>query len=139
MNAWLIKTLYLSMTFSLESMVEPPVVPDTTPSELDRFQPAPQPFGNGFSERNLFLGNDPLQGHDTGHLDYTPPEGLGSTGFYRGSGRAIWNHAAVDGAGEFRPKILYVPGEGTYRSMDGKPMPQMRALPQFWNMGSPIE
>ncbi len=123
----------------LDALVIPPVVPDTDPTENRRVQPTPQTFRDGAPERSLFLGDDPLQGHDTGHLDYTPPEGLGSTGFYRGSARAIWNHAAVDGAGEFRPRVLYVPGQGTFRSSDGKPMPQMQAWPQFWNMGSPIE
>lgn len=139
MNGWLIKMLYLSSTLPLGGVAIPPVVPDPDPAEPHRTQPVPQVLGNGFADRKLSFGDDPLQGHDTGHPDYTLPEGLGCTGFYRGSPRTIWNHASVDGAGEFRPRILYVPGEGSFRSLDGRPMPQMRALPQFWNMGSPIE
>jgi hypothetical protein len=154
MNALLIKslaqTIYLSMTLPLDSIVEPPVVPDPTYVE-PRGERIPTPtrhnnarntntqeFTPGILD-NIQPGEDPLLGHDTGHPDYSPPEGLGTTGFYRASSRNIWNHAAVDGAGEFRPRVNYVPGEGTFRSFDGRPMPQMRSLPQFWNMGSPIE
>ena len=148
MNALLIKslaqTIYLSMTLPLDSIVEPPVVPDPTYVE-PRGERIPPPtrhnnmeFTPGILDK-IQPGEDPLLGHDTGHPDYTPPEGLGTTGFYRASSRNIWNHAAVDGAGEFRPRVNYVPGEGTFRSFDGRPMPQMRSLPQFWNMGSPIE
>ena len=149
MHALLIKSLtqafYLSMTLHLDSVVEPPVVPDPSYTEPRGERPTPPPREGFVPEAmpwfldNIQPGEDPLLGHDTGHPDYTPPAGLGTTGFYRASSRNIWNHAAVDGAGEFRPRINYVPGEGTFRSMDGRPMPQMRSLPQFWNMGSPIE
>ena len=149
MNAFLIKslaqTVYLSMTLPLDSVVEPPVVPD--PSYVEpRAERIPGPTRDNCAQEgtprildNIQPGEDPLLGHDSGHPDYTPPAGLGTTGFYRASSRNIWNHAAVDGAGEFRPRVNYVPGEGTFRSNDGRPMPQMRSLPQFWNMGSPIE